>query len=235
MEQRMDPRCARDDSGSDDSLIPPAMSAPCPSSTTSRAATTPTSASSNPGTSATRAPASCIAISCRRSPCGPTCSATATAAGISMPRSTRRPSARRRCAPSCSSLRERGLFGRLWREEPYKVSAHFNAPAPARDGARGGAVVRRARLRTAHDRLCEEARRAAHLGAAPLLRQADLPRRARQHRRGRPAGEHRHLREPDQGMRRGGRDPARASPSRPRPSPSSPTGINPAGSSSPTS
>ena len=80
---------------------------------------------------------------------------------------------------------------------------------PARDGARGGAVVRRARLRAAHDRLREEARRTAHLGAAPLLRQADVPRRARQHRRGRPAGEHRHLREPDQGMRRGGRDPAR--------------------------
>ena len=25
-------------------------------------------------------------------------------------------------------LRERGLFGRLWREEPYKVATHFTAP-----------------------------------------------------------------------------------------------------------
>ena len=39
----------------------------------------------------------------------------------------------------------------------------------------------------------QQARRPAYLGAAPLLRQADLPRRARQHRRGRPAGGHRPL------------------------------------------
>ena len=26
------------------------------------------------------------------------------------------------------SLRERGLFGRAWRDEPYKVAAHFNDP-----------------------------------------------------------------------------------------------------------
>ena len=46
------------------------------------------------------------------------------------------------------------------------------------DGARGGAVVRRARLRAAHDGLRAAQGRPAHLGAAALLHQADLPRRS---------------------------------------------------------
>ena len=109
-------------------------------------------------------------LRCRPSPCGPICSAIATAAWhLDADARHARPSARPRCAPSCSSLRERGLFRGLWREEAYTVSAQFNASAPARDGARGGAVVRRARLRAAHDGLCPKKRTGCTSGcrAAP--------------------------------------------------------------------
>ena len=133
----------------------------------------------------------------------------ATAPGISMPRSTRPPSAPRPCAPSCSSCASAACSASCGARSPIKSPGHFTAPPPDGDGARGGAVVRRARLRAAHDGLCEAQRRTAHLGAAPLLYdKPTFPGAARQHRRRRPAGGHRPARQSDQGMCRGGRDPA---------------------------
>ncbi len=62
-------------------------------------------------------------------PCrAPACSNAATGPGISIPASTRRTSARRRCARSCSRLRERGYFKGLWREEDYAVAPQEGTP-----------------------------------------------------------------------------------------------------------
>ena len=67
-------------------------------------------------------------------------------------------------------LRERGLFGRAVARGAVQGRHALQRSDPARDGARRGAVVRRARLRAAHDGLRGEERRAAPLGAAALVR-----------------------------------------------------------------
>ena len=113
-------------------------------------------------------------LRCRSSPRGPTCSAIATAPGISMPRSTRRTSARRRCAPSCSSCASAASSAGCGARRPTRHLAVHRSAADG-DGARRRAVVRRARLRAAHDRLCAAQRRAAYLGAAALLHKPTFP------------------------------------------------------------
>ena len=107
-------------------------------------------------------------------------------------------------------LRERGQFGKLWREEAYPVTWAFTDPPLM---AMERAAVPWFGVRAFGPHMTGYVRRKDGLHIWVPRRsydQADLPRPARQHRRRRPAGRHRPARQPDQGMCRGSVDPASA-------------------------
>ena len=113
-------------------------------------------------------------------------------------------------------LRERGQFGKLWREEAYPVTWAFTDPPLM---AMERAAVPWFGVRAFGPHMTGYVRRkdGLHIWVPRRsYRQADLPRPARQHRGRRPAGRHRPARQSDQGMCRGSLDPAHSSPSRPR-------------------
>ena len=205
----------------------PAMSAPCPSSTISGAATTPTSASSNRGSSARARRLHPSRLRARRRGAAAICSAIATAPGISIPRSTR---------PDKRTAAMRTFLLELARARPLQgpvarggLSRHLAVHATAAPDEMERAAVPWFGVRAFGPHMTGYVRRKDGLHIWVPRRsyeQADLPRPARQHRGRRPARRHRPAREPDQGMRRGSLDPARTRRARPRPWASSPTGTS---------